>query len=146
MGKEPADQQGGGFINSLVDELVSSVDKTIINDDEKGSTTTKGEEGTENAEGNDDGIITELYKYPQLEGLKAFMLTMWVPKEFVGRIIGRKGDVVSKLSRETHTNIYCDSTSTSKSLWTTVCMVGDAYACQRAYQKIRTICDDEVGK
>tara|TARA_A100001015_G_C14585443_1_gene554540 strand:- start:155 stop:535 length:381 start_codon:yes stop_codon:yes gene_type:complete len=120
----------GDFIGNLVDELVNSVDKTTLN-------------GENSEEMNDS---TETYKYPSLEGHKTFMLTMWVPREHVGRIIGRKGDVVSKLSRDTHTNIYCDSSSISKSLWTTVCMVGEATACQRAYQKIATICDNEVGK
>lgn len=123
---------GGGeeFVVNLVDELVNSVDKTILNDD------------TVNEE---DEIILGGYKYPSLEGHKSFMLTMWVPKDCVGRIIGRKGDVVSKLSRDTHTNIYCDSSNESKSLWTTVCMVGEAMACKNAYQKLAAICDNEVG-
>ena len=120
------------YINNLVDELVNSVGKTTMQDgDEKEAI---------------DGGITELYKYPSLDGHKTFMLTMWVPKEFVGKIIGRKGDIVTKLSKETHTNIYCDSTSTTQSLWTTVSVIGDALACQKAYQKVAAICNDEVGE
>ena len=87
----------------------------------------------------------EAYKYPSLvDSRHSFMLTAWIPKEYVGRVIGRKGEVVSRLSKETHTNIYADAASTSKSLWTYLSISGEPGACQKVYHKIKAIVEDEV--
>ena len=61
----------------------------------------------------EDEDFTEAYKFPSLDGKNNFMLTFWIPKDFVGRVIGRGGEVVTKLIKETHTRVYCDSGETT---------------------------------
>eukprot|EP01038_Epipyxis_sp_PR26KG_P007981 gene7981-10822_t len=73
-----------------------------------------------------------------------YKLSMWIPADLVGRVIGKKGIVITNLQRETKTSISALS-AIGGSLWLAVIISGnDLKRIYTAYNAISEMVEDEV--
>ena len=70
--------------------------------------------------------------------LGEFKLSMWIPAELGGKVIGLKGIIISNISTETKCIIQALK-PVGQSLWTAVVILGEASRCQAAYSAIAGI-------
>ena len=68
--------------------------------------------------------------------LEEFKLSMWIPAELGGKVIGVKGIVISHLKTETKCKVIKAIKPVGSSLWTAVVIVGEALRCQAAYNAV----------
>ena len=68
--------------------------------------------------------------------LDEFKLSMWIPAELGGKVIGVKGIVISHLKTETKCKVIKAIKPVGSSLWTAVVIVGEALRCQAAYNAV----------
>jgi hypothetical protein len=61
--------------------------------------------------------------------------TMYIPKELAGKVIGKKGVVISHIMRETHTNLRALNV-VGNSLWVAFVILGQPSAIALAYESI----------
>lgn len=62
--------------------------------------------------------------------------TMYIPKELAGKVIGKKGDVVSRIMKETHVLKICALNPVGNSLWVAIDIIGQPSAISLAYKSI----------
>jgi KH domain len=68
-----------------------------------------------------------------------FKLSMWIPAELAGKVIGIKGVTIKNIERETKCNVVQALKPVGESLWTAVVIIGEAYRCQAAYNAVVAI-------
>lgn len=68
-----------------------------------------------------------------------FKLSMWIPAELGGKVIGVKGIIISNLKTETKCKLIKAMKPVGQSLWTAVVIIGDAFKCQSAYNAVAGI-------
>ena len=70
-----------------------------------------------------------------------FKLSMWIPAELTGKVIGTRGVTIQNIERETKCNVVQAMSPVGESLWTAVVIMGEAYRCQAAYNAVALIVD-----
>lgn len=71
--------------------------------------------------------------------LGEFKLSMWIPAELGGRVIGLKGIVISNIETETKCKMIRALKPVGQSLWNAVVILGEALRCQTAYNEVARI-------
>lgn len=80
------------------------------------------------------------YDHPCLRD--SFRLTMWIPKEQVGKVIGKKGAVILHIQRETKARVMTNPPSIADSLWSPILIIGDPSKTFSAFKTIKSLVDD----
>jgi len=57
-----------------------------------------------------------------------FRLNMWIPSDIAGKVIGKKGVVISNMQRETGCKLISACPPVGNSLWVCVTMIGEPAA------------------
>ena len=57
-----------------------------------------------------------------------FRLSMWIPSDIAGKVIGKKGIVISNMQRETGCKVITACQPVGDSLWVCVTMIGEPTA------------------
>lgn len=73
-----------------------------------------------------------------------FKLTMWIPAELGGKVIGVKGIIISNLTHETQCRFIKALQPVGDSLWVAVVMMGEPERCLAAYNAIAKLVFNEV--
>eukprot|EP00601_Ochromonadales_sp_CCMP2298_P025134 CAMPEP_0173274048 /NCGR_PEP_ID=MMETSP1143-20121109/2235_1 /TAXON_ID=483371 /ORGANISM="non described non described, Strain CCMP2298" /LENGTH=181 /DNA_ID=CAMNT_0014210839 /DNA_START=39 /DNA_END=581 /DNA_ORIENTATION=- len=73
-----------------------------------------------------------------------FKLTMWIPSDYAGRVIGKKGAVITNLLRETRAKQINAMQPVGRSLWLPVVISGEYRHALAAYDAIAEIVEGEV--
>ncbi len=73
-----------------------------------------------------------------------FKLTMWIPAELGGKVIGVKGIIISNLIHETQCRFIKALQPVGDSLWVAVVMMGEPERCLSAYNAIAKLVFNEV--
>ena len=68
-----------------------------------------------------------------------FKLTMWIPADLGGKVIGVKGIIISNLTTETKCKFIKALKPVGESLWTAVVIIGEASRCLAAYNAVAGI-------
>lgn len=71
-------------------------------------------------------------------------LTMWIPAELGGRVVGKKGVVISNIQRETHCKLMHALAPIGSSLWIAVVIMGSSSSVQAAYKAVSGIVSNQV--
>jgi len=71
--------------------------------------------------------------------LADFKLTMWIPAELGGKVIGLKGVIITNLTRETQCKFIKALQPVGDSLWLAVVMMGEPEQCLAAYTAIAKV-------
>ena len=71
-------------------------------------------------------------------------LTMYIPAEMSGKVIGVKGIIISNITRETQCRFIKAMQPVGDSLWCAIVMMGDPERCLVAYQAIAKMVFHEV--
>jgi len=71
-------------------------------------------------------------------------LTMYIPAEMSGKVIGVKGIIISNITRETQCRFIKAMQPVGDSLWCAIVMMGDPDRCLVAYQAISKMVFHEV--
>ena len=71
-----------------------------------------------------------------------FKLSMWIPADLGGKVIGVKGIVISNLTTETKCKHIKAMKKVGDSLWAAVVIIGEAARCLAAYNAVAGIVDD----
>eukprot|EP01041_Mallomonas_annulata_P002841 gene2841-5588_t len=83
---------------------------------------------------------TAAYDHPSLRD--NFRLSMWIPKEQVGKVIGKKGVVILHIQRETQAKVIMNPPTVADSHWSPVLVLGDPSKTLSAYRMVRELVDD----
>mmetsp|Transcript_31507 Transcript_31507/g.30072 ORF Transcript_31507/g.30072 Transcript_31507/m.30072 type:complete len:583 (-) Transcript_31507:374-2122(-) len=73
-----------------------------------------------------------------------FKLTMWIPSELGGKVIGKKGVVIANLTIETKCDVIRALQPVGSSLWAAVVIMGEASRCFAAYKAIAALVFNEI--
>lgn len=86
----------------------------------------------------------------------SFKLSIWVPSEAVGKVIGKKGSVIQHIQTKTNTTCSIVSTSTQSvassavdangSRWAPIVITGEPASTMAAHEMIRDIVEGGLGK
>lgn len=68
-----------------------------------------------------------------------FKLSMWIPTELAGKVIGKKGTVITNIQRETGAHVINACPSIGESLWMAVAIIGEIKSIIAAYNTISTL-------
>lgn len=71
--------------------------------------------------------------------LGEFKLSMWIPTELGGKVIGLKGIIISNIETETKCKMIRALKPVGQSLWNAVVILGEAMRCQAAYNEVARI-------
>lgn len=72
-----------------------------------------------------------------------FRLNVWLPTEFVGKVIGAKGAVIQHIQRETSTRVVILPTLDQQPLWSPFTITGDPNKVLIAYNLLKSIVEEE---
>jgi rRNA processing protein Krr1/Pno1 len=68
-----------------------------------------------------------------------YKLSMWIPSELAGRVVGKKGVVITNIQRETRVKQMNALSAVGESLWIAVVMIGDWKNITAAYKAVSDI-------
>lgn len=75
-------------------------------------------------------------------GVKGFSLHMWIPTEAVGKVIGKKGAVITHIQLTTQTEVVVLTiTEAGSEHWAPVIITGEPYKALQAYELIKDIAE-----
>eukprot|EP01040_Poterioochromonas_malhamensis_P001151 gene1151-1222_t len=73
-----------------------------------------------------------------------FKLSMWIPSDLAGRVVGKRGVVITNLQRETRAKLMNALSPVGESLWIAVVIIGDWKSIIAAYKAVSEIVAGEV--
>lgn len=88
--------------------------------------------------------MSEEKNFQAEEFLTDFKLSMWIPADLAGRVVGKKGVVITNLQRETQTRLINALQPVGSSLWVAVVIIGESPNVLKAYKAVSDIVIGEV--